>query len=114
MTINCIPSLHMYIYITGVDATTLPQYTSTLSSMTLYIASINTTDSSLRGKWRLVLQSRGAYSIQVMATSDLTFSLTLFQRDSTNDYGVSEVNGKSLEGQFHCIMIYMDCKKRLM
>ena len=56
----------------GTNATDLPQY-SEYRSNTLYIATINTTDSTLSGRWTISLNSQGSYSIQVLGEGELTF-----------------------------------------
>ena len=50
----------------------MPQY-SEYRSNTLYIATINTTDSTLSGRWTIALTSQGSYSIQVLGEGELTF-----------------------------------------
>ena len=50
----------------------MPQY-SEYRSNTLYIATVNTTDSTLSGQWTIALTSQGSYSIQVLGNGELTF-----------------------------------------
>lgn len=76
----------------------MPQYSTSLVSTTSYIAQINVTDDSLRGEWRIVIRSQGSYSIQVLGSSELSFSEDLFSIDTTSIYGFSEIDGRPLQG----------------
>lgn len=78
----------------------MPQYLLLVSSSTLHISNINVTDNTLRGKWKLTIQSGGLYDIQIKAASDLTFSVTFYGNDSSNDHETSKVDGKPLQGKF--------------
>ena len=100
--IHAIVIIILFPPIIGQNANTLLQYSTSLDTPTSYIANINITDNSLRGKWTITLRSQGSYSIQVLGTTELSFSNELYKIDPTNTYGFSKIDGKPTQGtQYH-------------
>lgn len=88
----------IWMNITGIEASSLTQFTSSLDSTTSYIVQINITNDSLRGEWTVVILSQGSYSIQVFGNSELSFSADLYNVDSSNAYGFSKIEGRPSQG----------------
>ena len=81
----------------GIDASTLMQYSISLESVATYIAVVNITDASLSGQWTITLTSQGSYSVHVMGNSELMFTSELIY---TNPSGMDEINDlKPLAGK---------------
>ena len=75
-----------YTFISGADATVLPQYNAVYRSSTLFIATVNTTDPMLSGRWTVRLTSQVSYTIQVLGEGELTFLSNVFTiRPNTTD-----------------------------
>jgi len=91
----------------GIDATALAQYSEVHSSNTLYIATINVTNSAFYGQWALVLTSQGPYSIQVLGDGELTFlsEITVTHPNITDD--INDL--KPLEGGLTSTIIKFYC-----
>ena len=70
--------LSIYIAFIGVNADGIPQYVSPVNSSTLYIATINTTDNTLYGQWRIAIESEGFFTVQVLGNSELLTSTQIF------------------------------------
>ena len=83
---------------TDMDATTLPQFSSSLISSSSFIGEVNITDDSLRGEWSMTIPLGGTYSVQVSADSELTFITNLFRVDPSSTYGFSAIEGVASEG----------------
>lgn len=73
----------------------LKQLATTLDFTTSYIARINITDDSLRGVWRVMIQSQGSYSIQVLGKSRISFSEDLYSIDTS---GFRKIEGRPSQG----------------
>ena len=86
------------LHFTGVNVSTLPQFSSSLISASSYIAEVNITDDSLRGEWTVSFQSGGSYTLQIYGNSELSFTADLFRMDSSNAYGFSKIEGKPSQG----------------
>ena len=91
-----------WIIYTGFDPSNLTQYSTSLVSSAAFIAQINVTDDSLRGEWRIMIQSQGSYSIQVLGSSELSFTEELYRIDSSNSLGFSRINGRPSKGKPLC------------
>ena len=61
------------------------QYSVSHNSRSLYIATIDITDSTLYGQWRVTLESMGAYNIQVLGNSELSFISKIITATSSGD-----------------------------
>ena len=86
-------------FYSGFNPSNLAQYSTSLVSTTAFIAQINVTDNSLRGEWRIVIQSQGSYSIQVLGSSELSFTEELYQIDSSSTFGFSRIDGRPSQGK---------------
>jgi hypothetical protein len=84
---------------TGVDATSLDQFSVSLQSSSSFIATLNITSKSLLGEWQISPLLDNYYDVVVYAISDLSFSSDLFAVDPFSTYGFSAVVGKPLNGQ---------------
>ena len=89
---------HLSIILTGLNPSTLPQFSTSLVSSTSYIAQVNVTDNSLRGQWRVRVQSQGPYSILVFGSSELSINEDLYRIDDSNTFGFSKIDGRPLRG----------------
>jgi len=77
------------VFNSGINASTLMEYSISLESLSTYIAVINITDTSLFGQWTITLTAQGPYSIHVMGDSELMFISELVY---TNPSGMDEIN----------------------
>ena len=62
----------------GVNADGIPQYFSTVNSATLYVATINITENTLYGQWRISIESEGFFTVKVLGNSELIISTQTF------------------------------------
>lgn len=85
---------------------TLPEFSSSLISSSSYIAQVNISSDSLRGRWTVMLQSAGSYTIQVFGISELSFSSDLYRVDSSSTYGFTKINGRPSQGWFNSLYLY--------
>jgi len=73
------------ISLIGTYAEDITQYSTSLDSSTSYIATINTTEVTLRGQWRIGLESQGFFTIQVLGNSELIISTHIFTNSLNGD-----------------------------
>ena len=89
------------------NATILPQYSEHARSDTLYIATINTTDSAFYGQWTITLSSQGSYSIQVLGDGELIFlSEIITVRPSAAADDINDL--KPLVGKMPIIILWLN------
>lgn len=82
----------------GHDQSDLAQYSTSLVSSTSHIAHINITDNSLRGEWKVIIQSQGTYTFQALGSSGLRFSEVLFNIDTSSRHGFKKIDGRPTQG----------------
>jgi len=83
----------------GTDATALVQYSVSVNSSSLYIATVNTTDSTMYGQWTITLTSQGTYSIQVLGDGELTLISKIITANPSNNDDIDDfkpLGGKML------------------
>ena len=69
-----------------------------VSSSTLYLATVNINESSLYGTWRLIFNSSDSYRVYVSVDSSLQLSYTLYRVNKAGRTALEEVINKPLQG----------------
>lgn len=69
----------------GTDAASLVKYSVSHNSKSLYIATLDITDTTLYGQWTVTVESVGAYRIQVLGNGELSFISKIITATSNGD-----------------------------
>lgn len=96
-----------YVIFTGLNVDNITQYSPSLDTATSYIATVNITEVTLYGQWRITIESQGFFNIQVLGNSELIVSTHLFTNGPNNASDIGDV--KPLQGR-----MITDCRTVLL
>ena len=87
----------------GKDASSLPTFHLELQSTSLYIASINTTDTDEFGMWSLKLSAVESHDVRVIGLADVSMRYRIYGLSASSQFGHSHIRGKPVSGQVDTI-----------